>query len=935
MCKGGYRRYLQGLRSRIRRRPLGGRGASPGQGGPFLARIHYTVAMRAFPLLLLVACGSTPVVTLSSPTDSAALIEGAPIPFVATITDDDALDTLRYQLLAEPGGALDFTASFAGDEATLLFSRSLLPGPATVTLSAIDPAGHSGHDDVSFTVVSNTSPTLDVTTTATRIAVGVALEVTIEAADVDDPDASLLTLTWDNATGPANPDASGVAVGSATWYTTGTETVTITATDPAGGYAIGTLTVDVYGDDDDADGYTDVASGGDDCDDSDGAINPGADELCDGVDNDCDDAIDDGPADGTIWYADLDSDGWGGDLSVNECAAPAGYVLETGDCDDASASVNPGAVESCNGADDDCDDTIDEDAVDAGTWYADVDDDGYGDDSVTVIGCEGTGASAVGGDCDDTDPAVSPGATETCDAADVDEDCDGLADDDDTGASGRTTWYADTDGDGYGWSGSTRTACDAGGWVTDTTDCDDDRAATHPGATETCENGEDDDCDGSDPTCTLSGTVDLVDADGRWVGVGASDVTGASAALGDQDGDGLPELLIGAFSATSGAGAVYVAAADGTGTLNSAMGKRTGIAASDAAGFAVSGADIDGDGTDDLIVGAYGTDGGGTSSGGAYVVFGPVSGTTSLSSANATLIGETASDFAGWSVGAADTDGDGLYEAMIGATGQDAGGTTSGAVYLVEDPSGSLDLSLADAKLIGESASDYAGYSVAGLGDVDGDGLDDIAVGGPSSGTGAGMAWVLAGPVSGTIDLSAADATLTGVAGGDSTGADVARGGDVDGDGVGDLLVGAALSDGTGTEAGAAYLVLGPPSDSSLSAAEATFTGALAQDRAGSSLAGGGDADGDGFGDLLFGSPYEDTGGSNAGATWLVYGPSTGTISLSAADAMFVGETASDAAGSHVGFLDADGDGFDDLFLSATSYGGGEGAVYVVYGGGG
>ncbi|HNC98440.1 MAG TPA: putative metal-binding motif-containing protein, partial [Myxococcota bacterium] len=154
-----------------------------------------------------------------------------------------------------------------------------------------------------------------------------------------------------------------------------------------------------------------------------------------------------------------------------------GYSSEV-DCDDAHATINPDAPESCDGKDNNCDGVVDEDATDAPTWYVDADGDGVGAESVT--GCVAPeGAVATNGDCDDDRAGVHPGAEEHCDG--VDEDCDGRVDED---AVDMQSWYADADGDGYG-AGSAQPACEGGaGQVAVAGDCDDAAAERHPGAEE-------------------------------------------------------------------------------------------------------------------------------------------------------------------------------------------------------------------------------------------------------------------------------------------------------------------------------------------------------------------------------------------------------------------------------------------------------------------
>jgi len=287
-------------------------------------------------------------------------------------------------------------------------------------------------------------------------------------------------------------------------------------------------------------GLTDWVDDDTDCDDSDATVNPDAEEVCDGEDDDCDTLVDDDDdslTDATTWWLDNDGDGVGATTySVDACELPDGFSADSDDCDDSDATSYPGANEACDGADNDCDGDIDENASDAGVWYADTDGDGYGDADSSIDSCDGgTAYVADDTDCDDGDAAVNPGAAEVCNSG-TDDDCDGLADDDDPDVTDQGTWHADTDGDGYGDADSATTQCDQpSGTVTDDTDCDDSDAAVNPSAAEVCNSGTDDDCDSladsDDPGVTDESTWYL-DFDGDGYGTADFSTTACEAPSG-------------------------------------------------------------------------------------------------------------------------------------------------------------------------------------------------------------------------------------------------------------------------------------------------------------------------------------------------------------------------------------------------------------------
>jgi hypothetical protein len=253
---------------------------------------------------------------------------------------------------------------------------------------------------------------------------------------------------------------------------------------------------DVFYADTDGDGHGDAAntatacevpdgftSADDDCDDANGAVYPGADEVCDGSDNDCEGTVDEGAIDERTWYTDADGDGFGTGDGTIACVKPEeNSVARPNDCDDTDVAINPEAAEACNKVDDDCDELVDGDDDDlvVPDFFLDNDKDGYGDPATAVFACEAPGGYVPGGnDCDDTNPEVHPNTGEHCDG--FDNDCDKLVDMDDDPIFGTSTFWVDGDGDGYGDPASTTIVeCFApSGYAADNTDCDDGNAEWH------------------------------------------------------------------------------------------------------------------------------------------------------------------------------------------------------------------------------------------------------------------------------------------------------------------------------------------------------------------------------------------------------------------------------------------------------------------------
>ena len=722
-----------------------------------------------------------------------------------------------------------------------------------------------------------------------------------------------------------------------------------------------------------------------DCDDTRSAVHPGAEEICDGHDNDCDGLVDDDDTDisEVILYSDVDLDGFGDpDKPSNSCPRPANSVSDATDCDDSTDHTFPGSAERCDDKDNDCDGLIDEEVLNPYTWYADSDGDGEGTPYISLSVCHApSGYVRNDDDCNDEDSDILTTAVEVCDG--VDNDCDGLTDDDDSSLDTTTAQmlYADDDGDGYGDASNYGMACiESGTHVIDDTDCDDGNPSIYPDAPTGCTledwncDGEADydldddgaldgdsdgdgysavegcdliDCDDEDDTIYPEAEevcgdgnrndcleqTDIIDCFGEGslsdqaltlAGESSYDYAGRSvSSAGDVNGDGQPDLLIGAYGRSNLAGAAYVVLGPVTAdtALSEADARLLGVSNYHYAGMSVAGAgDVDGDGYDDLLIGAYGTDDAGKGSGSAYLIFGPVSGDLDLDDSDGILIGESASANVGERVAAAgDVNGDGLADLLIGAPGTDGDDDDIGAAYLLHGPvSGDLTVSDADAAITGWSADEHLGYGLS-AGDLDGDGVEDLVLGASGYSHSAGIAYVFFGPVSGELSSDAADTWLVGQTSNDLSGHSLSVVGDTNGDGLYDVLIGGYGDDEGGTSSGSAWLVLGPATTSlTLHTADAELTGSSRYDSAGHAVAGAGDLDGDGNADLLIGA--HGVGYGETGSAYVVLGPVSGSHELSSIGAEIQGETFYEGLGwSVAGVGDMDNDGWSDVLLGAPS----------------
>jgi hypothetical protein len=487
----------------------------------------------------------------------------------------------------------------------------------------------------------------------------------------------------------------------------------------------------------DGDGHSAVV----DCDDLDPSRHPNAEEVCDGIDNDCDEQIDEDASDGIAQWPDEDGDGYGSaEGGILACTLEEGFVDNTTDCNDADNTISPDGNEICDEIDNNCDGIVDEySASDSLQWFTDHDSDGFGSGPPQTTGCVGAlNEVDNNSDCDDDNPSTYPGAEEVCD--EMDNDCDGEIDE--PGATGSTPHFIDADEDGFGDSADTIMLCaETALYVAMDGDCDDGDTEVYPAAAEICDE-VDNDCSGF----IDEGCATLHEEEDAYWSITPTHTGGASFSVGDLSGDGVIDLATTRSddaSFTLYEGPLVAESTDPSWTVNTVM-TSTGF------GGTAHIDDIDGDGHADLLTafpfmvrpeGDYSE---------LRINLGPVDATLNLDAADITLntIGDTPTTWNPLGTWVEDLTGDGTPDVLL---------YVSPDRDLILWPNPSEDGTAEDDSL-NLAHFDYGPVHSISTNDFNGDGQADLIIGYP----GLGQVELFDGPLIDEEALSTPHSTIYG-----------------------------------------------------------------------------------------------------------------------------------------------------------------------------
>ena len=497
-----------------------------------------------------------------------------------------------------------------------------------------------------------------------------------------------------------------------------------------------------------------------------------------------------------------------------------------------------------------------------------------------ILDADSDGFSLADGDCDDTNPDLHPEAIEECDG--IDNDCDGIIDP-------QSTFFLDMDGDGFGFV-EFSSCQQPPGYSTEGGDCNDEDASIHPAAIDQCGDDIDQDCDGvvNNEECFYS----VNDAPVKFF----SDPTypmGVGGVLMDSSGDGVFDFIANAPSSLPSDGVER--------TINIFHGPfgaeqstldavhRISLSSFDANGGAsLISTDFNGDGQEDLIIASEKNNYGGSNAGAVYLVLGPIADSLSLENEFDSRWAGLEGSLAGYSVASlGDVNSDGLSDLVIGAYKYEGAAVNGGAAYIIFGSTEREDISLSEADVILLGGSDEnLGYEVASAGDLNGDGILDLAVNAYRFDTtkrNAGRTFVFFGPIDSSLTLEQADIRIDGYEEVSQLGSTLAPLLDFDGDGIDDLLVASQFGEVDDTslieDEGVAFLLVGlEAGDISLLDAQAKIVGEYQNENFGREAVSLGDVNNDGFGDMIISSKRYGVEHPEQGRSSVFLGPLEGTF---------------------------------------------------------
>ena len=594
------------------------------------------------------------------------------------------------------------------------------------------------------------------------------------------------------------------------------------------------------------------------------------------------------------FYADADQDGFGDPADmVLLCGAEAGRVGNDQDCNDANPEQHPGATEVCDGIDNNCDGTPDDDSAEGATdWFNDDDNDGFGAGPPRGFGCSGLpNQVANNADCDDSEVTTNPGGVELCDG--IDNNCNGETDEGEP--EDGELLYRDRDSDGWGDSATTSIACEAPeGWVTADRggDCDDTDAAFNPGLTDLCGDGLDTNCDGHiDNACAI-------DESDSGIILAASTIENIGTIIaGDFDGDDLADAMI--FDPMNHRAIIHSGPITADGSASETIVASSADDLLPGAGRHAQG-DIDGDGLVDLIIPTphLSSLGAVTSTIRTYTDVHIDHFDIDVPTAELTSLEDNGNPWGVQGLALGDLTGDGTIDAVVTRS--------PGDVFLWDNPA--VDVVVSDSSAVASFPGMVLSMAPA-VGDLNSDGTADMVI--P---TGATLS-VYAGPLEPDAWMDSADATWEPSAPAESLPGTGLCLSDLDGDGHIDVAYtesNALFSDDTVSDAIRIHFPEGDASESGELGGNWSFR----QSHDGSPIMlTCGDIDGDGHPDLVVQNFAASTEFVSAGRNSVFFGPLAGDTLNASPDRMINGTGDLDALGFTSAFADFDDDGVGDIML--------------------